>query len=76
VTLKDISLHGAFVALQNRPRLQSEVKLCIETANNGQPISMMSMRGTVVHRDSGPDREQNGIGIVFMQERPTRRIRD
>jgi phosphoribosyl 1,2-cyclic phosphodiesterase len=76
VTLKDISLHGAFVALQNRPRLQSEVKLCIETANNGQPNSMMSMRGTVVHRDSGPHGEQNGIGIVFMQERPTRRIRD
>jgi phosphoribosyl 1,2-cyclic phosphodiesterase len=67
-TLRDLSLNGAYISMSHRPRLQSEVRVVIETETGPNYRSVMSLRGTVVHCEPGPDKELVGVGVVFIEE--------
>ena len=74
--LRDLSLNGAYLCLSHRPKLQSELRLLIETATGQNYRSVMSLRGTVVHRENGKDKEQIGVGVLFVEEPDPNRARD
>jgi phosphoribosyl 1,2-cyclic phosphodiesterase len=74
--LRDLSLNGAYLCLSNRPKLQSEVRLLIETSTGQNYRSVMSLRGTVVHRENGKDKEQIGVGVLFVEEPDSNRSGD
>lgn len=67
-TLRDLSLHGGYLYLNHRPKLQSELRVLIETEAGPNYRSVMSLRGTVVHREPVPEKNQTGVGIVFIEE--------
>jgi phosphoribosyl 1,2-cyclic phosphodiesterase len=67
-TVRDLSLQGAYLCLNNRPRLQSEVRVVIEAAGEQNRASVLSLRGTVVHFDPGREKTQNGVGVVFIED--------
>ncbi len=67
-TVRDLSLQGAYLCLNNRPRLQSEVRVVIEAAGDHNRASVLSLRGTVVHFDPGREKTQNGVGVVFIED--------
>jgi phosphoribosyl 1,2-cyclic phosphodiesterase len=75
-TVRDISLHGAYICLKGRPRLQSEVRVVVEVAGDKNQSSVLSLRGTVVHCDLGSEKNQNGVGVVFTEDPPPGRTRD
>jgi phosphoribosyl 1,2-cyclic phosphodiesterase len=75
-TVRDLSLQGAYLCLNNRPRLQSEVRVVIEAAGDPTRSSVLSLRGTVVHLDPGREKTQNGVGVVFIEETDPGRPRD
>jgi len=61
-------LQGAYLCLNNRPRLQSELRVLIEAAGDESRSSLLSLRGTVVHFDPGREKNQNGVGVVFIED--------
>ncbi len=67
-TVRDISLQGAYITLKSRPRLQSELRVVIEAAGDGDRSSVLSLRGTVMHFDMGREKGHNGVGVVFIEE--------
>ena len=68
-TVRDISLQGAYLNLKSRPRLQSEVRVVIEAAAGDENrSSLLSLRGTVIHCDAGREKNQNGVGVFFIEE--------
>jgi hypothetical protein len=75
-TVRDLSLQGAYLCLNNRPRLQSEVRVVIEASGDQNRSSLLSLRGTVVHFDPGREKNQNGVGVVFIEEADPGRPRD
>ena len=75
-TVRDMSLQGAYLALNSRPRLQSEVRVVIEASGDPTRSSMLSLRGTVVHFDLGREKNQNGVGVVFIEDPDPGRPRD
>lgn len=68
VTLRDISLQGAFLNLSHCPRLQSELKLVIQQRTEDQMATPIALRGTVVHREFGTGKKRHGVGIVFTDD--------
>ena len=75
-TVRDLSLQGAYLCLNSRPRLQSEVRVVIEAAGDKNSSSLLSLRGTVVHFEPGRERTQNGVGVVFIEDPDPGRPRD
>ncbi len=75
-TVRDLSLQGAYLALSSRPRLQSEVRVVIEASGDPTRSSMLSLRGTVVHFELGREKNQNGVGVVFIEDPDPGRPRD
>jgi hypothetical protein len=75
-TVRDISLQGAYLALHSRPRLQSEVRVVIEASSDPTISSVMTLRGTVVHFELGREKNQNGVGVVFIEDPDPGRPRD
>jgi phosphoribosyl 1,2-cyclic phosphodiesterase len=75
-TVRDISLQGAYLALHSRPRLQSEVRVVIEASSDPTISSVMTLRGTVVHFELGREKNQNGVGVVFVEDPDPGRPRD
>jgi phosphoribosyl 1,2-cyclic phosphodiesterase len=67
-TVRDLSLHGAYLCLKNRPRLQSELRVVIDAAGQQNRSSLLSLRGTVVYFDPGREKNENGVGVVFSEE--------
>ena len=67
-TVRDLSLQGAYLCLTSRPRLQSELRVVIEAAGDQNRSSVLSLRGTVVHFDLGREKNQNGVGVVFIED--------
>jgi len=67
-SVRDISLQGAYLALTHLPRLQSELHIVIEATGEPAHSSVLSLRGTVVHRDLGREKNLNGVGVVFVEE--------
>jgi phosphoribosyl 1,2-cyclic phosphodiesterase len=74
--VRDISLQGAYLALHSRPRLQSEVRVVIEASSDPTVSSVMTLRGTVVHFELGREKNQNGVGVVFIEDPDPGRPRD
>jgi phosphoribosyl 1,2-cyclic phosphodiesterase len=67
-TVRDLSLQGAYLFLKSRPRLQSELRVVIEASGDQNRSSVLSLRGTVVHCQSGQEKNQNGVGVLFVEE--------
>jgi len=67
--VRDLSLQGAYLCLKSRPRLQSELRVVIEASGDKDRASVLSLRGTVIHCDPGRERNENGVGVVFIEER-------
>jgi len=67
-SVRDLSLHGAYLALTHLPRLQSELRVVIEAAGDPAHASVLSLRATVVHRDLGREKNLNGVGVVFIED--------
>jgi hypothetical protein len=66
-TLREVSLQGAYLFLKKRPRLQSELRVMIESTEPNQ-ASAISLRATVVHCESLRGREENGVGVFFIED--------
>jgi phosphoribosyl 1,2-cyclic phosphodiesterase len=67
-TVRDLSLQGAYLCLNNRPRLQSELHVVIEAADDQKRSSALSLRATVVHCEPGREKTQHGVGVVFIED--------
>ena len=66
--VRDVSLRGAYLSLNNRPRLQSEMKIVIEAPGDQNQSSLLTLRATVVHCDAGREKNLNGVGILFIED--------
>ena len=66
--VRDLSMQGAHLMLSHRPRLQSELRVAIESAGEQNRSSIMTLRATVIHCKAGRENNQNGVGIVFIAE--------
>ncbi|MGB8673665.1 MAG: MBL fold metallo-hydrolase [Candidatus Acidiferrales bacterium] len=75
-TVRDLSFQGAYLVLASRPRLQSELRVVIEAAADPGRSSLLSLRGTVVHFEPGREHEQNGVGVVFIEDPDSAHTRD
>jgi phosphoribosyl 1,2-cyclic phosphodiesterase len=63
--VRDVSLQGALISLNNSPRLQSELQVTMEaTGANG--LQAMRLHGYVVRVDAGVgEKGQSSVGVVF-----------
>jgi ribonuclease Z len=74
--LREVSLQGAYLFLKKRPRLQSELRVVIESAAEPNQPSAISLRATVVHCESLRGKEENGVGVFFIEDTESERPRD
>jgi hypothetical protein len=63
--VRDISLQGALISLQNMPQLQSELQVTMETPGENGSQSSMQLKGYVVRIDTGAEKGQIAVGVVF-----------
>jgi hypothetical protein len=63
--VRDISLQGALISLQNIPQLQSELQVTMETPGKDGLQSSMRLKGYVVRIDEGAEKGQIAVGVVF-----------
>src|ERR1700721_2137782 len=63
--VRDISLQGALISLQNLPQLQSELQVTMETPGEDGLQSSMLLKGYVVRIDAGAEKGQVAGGVVF-----------
>lgn len=66
-TVRDISIQGAYLCLNNRPRLQSELRVTIEGPQQSTP-GTISLRATVAHCETRRTSGQNGVGVFFIED--------
>jgi len=67
-TLRDISVQGAYLCMSHRPRLQSELRVVIEPPEDQNRASALSLRATVTHCEAGRNKDQNGVGVFFIED--------
>lgn len=67
-TLRDISVQGAYLCLSNRPRLQSELRVVITSPEDRNGAGALSLRATVTHCEPGRNKDQNGVGVFFIED--------
>ncbi len=66
--IRNLSLHGALLYLDHSPKLQSELQVVIENqGSNGNEKAFLSLHGTVVRIEPGPEKNQVGVGVVFTE---------
>lgn len=75
-TVRDLSLQGAYLCLNSRPRLQSELTVAIDAASDHDRSSLLSLRAAVVHCEPGREQNQNGVGVVFIEDADAEMPRD
>jgi hypothetical protein len=63
--VRDISLQGALISLQNMPQLQSELQVTMQTPGEDGLQSSMRLKGYVVRIDAGAEKGQIAVGVVF-----------
>jgi phosphoribosyl 1,2-cyclic phosphodiesterase len=66
-TVRDLSLQGAYICLNSRPRLQSELRVVIEAAGEQNRSIVLTMRAAVVYCEPS-EKNQNGVGVVFVED--------
>jgi phosphoribosyl 1,2-cyclic phosphodiesterase len=74
--LRDMSLHGAYLALERRPALQSDIRVVIEASAADNHPSLLSLRGTVVYTEPATEKFKTGVGVVFVEDEDRNRARD
>jgi phosphoribosyl 1,2-cyclic phosphodiesterase len=75
-TVRDISIQGAYLCLNSRPRLQSELRVQIDSNGELPRAVPISLRANVVHFEEGAEKNQVGVGVVFVEDPEARRNRD
>jgi phosphoribosyl 1,2-cyclic phosphodiesterase len=60
----DLSLQGALISLRHSPRLQSELQVTMET-HGVAGARAIQLHGYVVRINSGEEKGQNSVGVVF-----------
>jgi phosphoribosyl 1,2-cyclic phosphodiesterase len=75
-TVRDVSIQGAYLCLSSRPRLQSELRVLIETSGDPAHSAVIALRANVVHFEPGREKNQCGVGVVFVEDPEARRNRD
>jgi len=68
--VRDLTLHGAMLLLQNAPRLQSELKMTMEVpVDESHPSGRINLRGYVVRREPAEGEPgQLSVGVIFTEE--------
>ncbi|MBI3405221.1 MAG: MBL fold metallo-hydrolase [Acidobacteria bacterium] len=67
--IRDITLQGAYLYLKHCPQLQSEMKVTMDApAESGRTGGQIYLRGFVVRREPGPEKDLFGVGLVFTEE--------
>ena len=67
-TVRELSLQGALLSLRSRPRLQSELWVTLEGGAARDRSKPIPLRATVVHCGAGSEKNQHGVGIVFVED--------
>jgi len=67
-TVRDVSVHGAYLCLSNRPRLQSELRVVIHGTDDPTGAGAISLRATVRHCEARRNKGQNGVGVFFIDD--------
>jgi phosphoribosyl 1,2-cyclic phosphodiesterase len=62
--VRDLSLQGALISLQNHPRLQSELEVTLETPGAGG-VQSLNLHGYVVRIEGATDNGPSAVGVVF-----------
>ena len=62
--VSDLSLQGARISLQHSPRLQSELRVTMQTPGV-DGAQTMELHGYVVRIDAGAEKGQTAVGVVF-----------
>jgi len=67
--LRDLGLQGAYLDLEHRPRLQSElVVTMVVPGMDDKPEQKLQFRGYVVRAEPGPEPHLTTVGILFTDE--------
>ena len=66
-TVRDVSVQGAYLCMVNRPRLQSELRVTIDSQDDATRPGALSLRATVTHCESR-NKDQNGVGVFFIED--------
>ena len=74
--VRDISLQGAYLCLSNLPRLQSELRVVIEPNGDQNRTGAIALRATVTHCEPGREKDQNGVGVFFIDDADSEPPRD
>jgi phosphoribosyl 1,2-cyclic phosphodiesterase len=74
--VRDMSVQGAYLSLNSRPRLQSEMRVLIEPVGDQNRSTPLSLRATVVHCAPGREENQNGVGVFFIEDADSEPPRD
>jgi len=62
--VRDLSIQGALIALKHSPRMQSEIRVTMQTpGSNG--AQEMHLRGYVVRLEEGAEKDTTAVGVVF-----------
>jgi len=75
-TVRDVSVQGAYLCLNNRPRLQSELRVVIQGSDDPTQPGALSLRATVAHCEPRPHKGQNGVGVFFIEDEEPEPPRD
>jgi hypothetical protein len=62
--VNDLSLQGALISMRHSPRLQSELKVALETPGV-KGVQTLQLRGYVVRIDAGKEAGETSVGVVF-----------
>ncbi len=66
-TVRDISVQGAYLWLHHRPRLQSELRVVIDGPQQAG-AGALALRATVTHCEARRSKDQNGVGVFFIED--------
>jgi phosphoribosyl 1,2-cyclic phosphodiesterase len=62
--VRDLSLQGALISLKHSPRMQSELRVTMETPT-ADGLQAMQLRGYVVRIEEGAEKGTTAVGVVF-----------
>jgi phosphoribosyl 1,2-cyclic phosphodiesterase len=66
--ISDLSLHGALIYLDHRPKLQSELQVLLDNPGIGGGTDMpLRLRGYVVRIETEVEKDRTAVGIVFTE---------
>jgi phosphoribosyl 1,2-cyclic phosphodiesterase len=66
-TIRDLSIRGAFIHLENAPKLQSTLQVTIRDLGRSESGQEIVLRGHVVRLEATPCPGKTGVGILFTE---------